>query len=208
MYHTPTNWQQILQYIETQNKKIKQLEDMLTILQKEVTDLKERPSVNVEKIEYKFDQLKVETLEGTLNIGLNPNDLNNIEDLAVNQPNQNIDVLENGELRQQLIEGIQQYLNDGLPSLIGDTEAQLSRTLDGSYYKMIQEDLEKQLPQRVDFYLQTFPASAYEKGNPQGAYDKIFYKLKNDIHQAVFAFISQIPSGMNRKDEKHEPPSH
>ena len=34
-------------------------------------------------MEYKFDQLKVETLEGTLNIGLNPSDLQGIEDFSV-----------------------------------------------------------------------------------------------------------------------------
>ena len=34
-------------------------------------------------MEYKFDQLKVETLEGTLNIGLNPSDLQAIEDFSV-----------------------------------------------------------------------------------------------------------------------------
>ncbi|MEI5906490.1 spore germination protein GerPC [Bacillus spongiae] len=208
MYQTPSNWQQVMKYIEAQNVKIKQLEDMLNDLQVEVNELKEKPMMNVEKIEYKFDQLKVDTLEGTLNIGMNPNDLSGIEELAVNQANASAEVIENKELRQQLIESIQHYLQDGLIALIQDTETQLQRTLDSSYYDLIRGDLEKQLPQRVDFYLQTFPASAYEKGNPQGAYDKIFYKLKNDIHQAVFAFISQMPSGMNRKDDGNEPPSH
>ena len=37
-----------------------------------MNSLKEAPSTKIDRIEYKFDQLKIETLEGTLNIGLNP----------------------------------------------------------------------------------------------------------------------------------------
>ena len=44
-------------------------------MEQKITELQSRPSVHVEKLEYKFDQLKVEKLEGTLNIGLNPTDL-------------------------------------------------------------------------------------------------------------------------------------
>ena len=39
------------------------------------------------ELEYKFDQLKVETLEGTLNIGLNPSDLQGIEDFSIPSKN-------------------------------------------------------------------------------------------------------------------------
>ncbi len=52
-------------------------------LEQKIIELQNRPPVHVEKMEYKFDQLKVETLEGTLNIGLNPADLQNIEDFSV-----------------------------------------------------------------------------------------------------------------------------
>lgn len=55
-------------------------------LSQELTTMRDTPKINVEKIEYKFDQLKVESLDGTLNIGLNPNSLKEtIEDLAVEQ---------------------------------------------------------------------------------------------------------------------------
>ena len=52
-------------------------------LEKQVSEFQNRPPVHIDRMEYKFDQLKVETLEGTLNIGLNPSDLQGIEDFSV-----------------------------------------------------------------------------------------------------------------------------
>ena len=59
-------------YIYQQDKVLRDLQKKIQTIEETVSDLKKRPSVKVERMEYKFDQLKVETLEGTLNIGLNP----------------------------------------------------------------------------------------------------------------------------------------
>ena len=74
---------QLYDQMYLQHQELSELRSLVTQLSAEVKQLKEKPSVTVERLEYKFDQLKVETLEGTLNIGLNPTDLNAIEDLAV-----------------------------------------------------------------------------------------------------------------------------
>ena len=70
-------------YLYKQDKKIYKLQQQIKTLEKTVTELQNRPPVHVDRMEYKFDQLKVETLEGTLNIGLNPSDLQGIEDFSV-----------------------------------------------------------------------------------------------------------------------------
>ena len=75
---------QLQRYLEAQDKRILQLEQEIKHLTEEISLLKNKPPIHVEKIEYKFDQLKVESLDGTLNIGLNPNDLNNIDEFAIN----------------------------------------------------------------------------------------------------------------------------
>ena len=59
---------------------------MINKLSKEIDALKDKPPINVERLEYKFDQLKIEKLDGTLNIGINPADLNNIEDMEIPTP--------------------------------------------------------------------------------------------------------------------------
>src|SRR5690606_9664981 len=63
-------------------KKLDDTEDVIDQLQTELTELKEQKGVHIGRLEYKFDQLKVETLEGTLNIGLTPAQLKSaIEDI-------------------------------------------------------------------------------------------------------------------------------
>ena len=63
--------QRMQQSIEQQNHRIKMLEDMIDDLTDNYNELSKTPKTNIEKIEYKFDQLKIERLDGTLNIGLN-----------------------------------------------------------------------------------------------------------------------------------------
>ncbi|MGO4268703.1 spore germination protein GerPC [Paenibacillus sp. TAF58] len=76
--------QQVSAYIEMQKQRIDKLEQTVTKLQTDLNALKNQKGVHIDKIEYKFDQLKVERLDGTLTIGINPSLLDNIDDLSVN----------------------------------------------------------------------------------------------------------------------------
>ncbi|MFC7784754.1 MULTISPECIES: spore germination protein GerPC [unclassified Rossellomorea] len=202
-YMTP---QQLYQYIEMLNTKIVALEKKVNELSQEVITLKDAPKINVERIEYKFDQLKVESLDGTLNIGLNPNNLKEtIEDLAVEQ---NVDVKSIKDIKpykERITAEIKAYIDSELPSLIQDNEMQFQRSLDPSYYEMIQQDLLNQMPQRIDFYLQNIPY--IESKQQEGEWErKIISKIKKDIETALFSFMSQIPNNMEGM-KNNEPPS-
>ena len=78
---------QILQsmqaYIYQQDKVLRDLQKKIQTIEETVSEIKKTTFCQIERMEYKFDQLKVETLEGTLNIGLNPSDLQAIEDFSV-----------------------------------------------------------------------------------------------------------------------------
>jgi spore germination protein PC len=187
---------QLYQYIENLNRKVTSLEKNLTTLTKEVHELRAKPSINVERIEYNFDQLKVETLDGTLNIGLSPGGLEEIEDFAVNQANK---AAKNSrvppESYKEVLDGLHSYVDNEVPTIISDNETQLERSLDNSYYQVIQEDIRKQLPERLNFYLQTIPlkenASETELNDWKTT---ILAKMKKDIQNAIFTFISNIPN--------------
>ncbi|WP_010171487.1 germination protein GerPC [Bacillus coahuilensis] len=120
----------------------------------------------------------MENLDGTLNIGLNPGDAKSIEELAVNQAGNPLQSIPVDQLREPLIKDMQDFLANHLDSIIQDNETQLQRSLDAPYYTHIKEDLLKQIPERVNFYLETFPVGALEQNNPDGAFNKILSKLK------------------------------
>lgn len=202
-YMTP---QQLYQYIEMLNSRIVALEKKVDELSQELTTVKDTPKINVEKIEYKFDQLKVESLDGTLNIGLNPSNLKDtIEDLAVDQ-NVNVDSIKDlTPYKERITNEIQAYIQTEVPALIQDNEMQFQRSLDPSYYEMIQQDLMNQMPQRIDFYLENIPH--VESKQSEGEWErKIISKIKQDIQTALFSFMSQMPENMEGMNN-NEPPS-
>lgn len=63
---------QLNEYLRWQTERIRYLEGRIELIAHELELLKRQRGVTIEKIEYNFDQLKVETLEGTLNVGLSP----------------------------------------------------------------------------------------------------------------------------------------
>ena len=202
-YMTP---QQLYQYIDMLNSRIVALEKKVDELSQELTTIKDTPKINIEKIEYKFDQLKVESLDGTLNIGLNPSNLKDtIEDLAVDQ-NVNVDSIKDlTPYKERITKEIQAYIQNEVPALIQDNEMQFQRSLDPSYYEMVQQDLLNQMPQRIDFYLENIPH--VESKQSEGEWErKIISKIKQDIQTALFSFMSQMPENMEGMNN-NEPPS-
>ncbi|MCA0149009.1 MULTISPECIES: spore germination protein GerPC [Rossellomorea] len=202
-YMTP---QQLYQYIDMLNSRIVALEKKVDELSQELTTIKDTPKINVEKIEYKFDQLKVESLDGTLNIGLNPSNLKDtIEDMAVDQ-NVNVDSIKDlTPYKERITKEIQAYIQNEVPALIQDNEMQFQRSLDPSYYEMVQQDLLNQMPQRIDFYLENIPH--VESKQSEGEWErKIISKIKQDIQTALFSFMSQMPENMEGMNN-NEPPS-
>lgn len=201
-YMTP---QQLYQYIENLHSKIAALEKRMNDLSAELQNMRDSPSINVEKIEYKFDQLKVESLDGTLNIGLNPNSLKEtIEDLAVEQ-NVNVKSMQDlGPYKARLAEVVGRYIKEELPVLIQDNEMQFKRSLDPQYHEMIQQDLLNQMPGRIEFYLETIP---YMEGRhtKEEWEAKVLSRIKQDIQTALYTFMSQMPNNMEGMNQ-HEPP--
>ncbi|MBU8877413.1 spore germination protein GerPC [Bacillus sp. FJAT-29790] len=198
--------QKLHAFIEAQEKRIGNLEKKVMELEKETKALKGRPPVRVDKIEYKFDQLKVESLDGTLNIGLNPAELQEIEDFAVN--NQGINTPNHPKVQFQrtmeIEDEIYKYLENDLPLVIKEIEGKMNTSVDESYITFIKEDIKKQLPNRIDLHLKQFQASARNKGDGKTASmkEQILEQLKKEIQNGVQIFISNLPNhvkGMNNE---------
>ena len=180
---------QLQPYLEAQDKRILQLEQELQRLTEEISMLKNKPPIHVDKIEYKFDQLKVESLNGALSIGLNPNDLNNIDEFAVNHQSTSPAPFPFPN-REQVVQEMAEALMSELDEMIQDTEDQVGISLEPSYHEFIRNDVSRQLEQRIIMYFDN--SSPMDRAPQQFEYlkENVYEKVKSDIQVALVNFIT------------------
>lgn len=188
--------QRMHNFIQTQEKRIQALEKKVNDFANELKEVKSKPSIHVDTIEYKFDQLKVESLDGTLNIGLNPSDFEGIEDFEV----QNKGISTNSFPKQKMkrtmdIENqIYQYLEADLPSLIKKYEDENKIKVESAHIDFIKDDIKKQMPQRIGYYDSQIPANERTNEADRKISDKIVEQMKRDIENAVHTFLRNLPN--------------
>jgi spore germination protein PC len=190
--------QRLQMYIQAQENRIASLEMAINKMKEEMKQLNEKQSIHVDKIEYKFDQLKVETLEGTLTIGLNPNDLSGIEDFAVQNQSLNTPFSPKAQMQRsmKIEETIYRYLETDLPQIIEETQQKLMIQPGESYLAFIKEDIIKQLPNRIDYHLKASLAQNRSPQNTSATDETIIEMLKQEIQNGVFAFLNNLPKNL------------
>lgn len=202
-----TYLQKMHSFVQSQEKRILELEKTVKALSKELSEVKSRPPVQIDNIEYKFDQLKVETLEGTLNIGLNPSDLEGIEDFEVknkgistnNSPKQKM------KRTMEIEDEIYRYIDNDLPALIRQYENDLMIKVEDTNIEFIKDDIKKQLPQRIGHYFSQVPQNERSPEADRKITDTIVDQMKKDIENAVHAFLRNLPNEKKvRNDESSD----
>jgi len=181
-------------YLTWQTNKIKHLEQQIAHLEKEMQELKQRPQTMIEKIEYKFDQLKVETLEGTLNIGLTPNGGTLIEDFAVS-PEKTVVPKPEPVLFRSIQSKINEYLANDCKTILEQLETKYAYPLDETYRQFILQDVQRQIDERIHFYLQQKMNSGYvpDPSSSEAVETEIVNKVKQDIEQSLDSFMKHLP---------------
>jgi spore germination protein PC len=198
IFHIYQYLQQLDQYVRTQQQEIERLEKVIQSLQIEMKELKTKPYTNIEKVEYKFDQLKVETLEGTLNIGLNPYNGEQVEDFAVNQGKLNVPSSQPvpSEMQEYIRRSIDDYLNQEGHDLIRKVQERNGVPYNDSYYNFMIQDVNRQLDGRILYYLEQ--VGGYQNWNDEGKAkeiaDHVIQKLKLDIENAFTSFVQHLPN--------------
>ncbi|CAG9609234.1 spore germination protein GerPC [Pseudoneobacillus rhizosphaerae] len=188
---------QLHMFVESQASKIKNLETLVQSLATDLNELKSKPTIQVEKIEYKFDQLKVETLEGTLNIGLNPTDLQAIEDFAVDgnqavaHPFSQADQFQS---TMRMEESILQNIDSEVLSIIQQYNQENQVTIEESYVNFIKDDIRKQIPNRIQYHLHQIPINQRSNEQGLGHEKRIIELIKNDIQTGIYTFLNNLPN--------------
>lgn len=180
-------------YLEKMEKRVTDLELELTSFKNQLKQRELQQPVTIEKIEYKFDQLKIERLDGTLNIGINPSELQELSDFTIDQ--KPFPVPNNAQERHQMAESITleitTFIEQHLSDLISENERELGRNFEGQYDAFIKDDLYKQLHERIQFYLDQFPFNPKQERD-QDYKERIIEQMKTDIEQAIRVFLQNL----------------
>ncbi|WP_394219876.1 spore germination protein GerPC [Halobacillus trueperi] len=172
-YNSWQSWiQQMMNQMEQQQKMINQLQKKIDELQ----SVEHPPRTVIEKIEYKFDQLKIETLEGTLQIGLTPNgsDLSEIGDLYSNQANQL------PQTDDQALHFLQEYMVSDIPVWMNQYCRDHGIQVSEDHKERMIADVRKQLPQRMEYY---------RNQEPEAPPETLFHQIQTEIQHSIAQYF-------------------
>ncbi|MFC0211609.1 spore germination protein GerPC [Paenibacillus chartarius] len=212
----PEYFRKLQAYMKWQTERILELQRTVSGLSSELTAVKEQKGVRIDKIEYNFDQLKVERLEGTLNIGVTPGGLQSIEEFAVNgqsaplgaQPGPEHgsgpspqDQSESGSNSRSAADQaggwiaeigrqVASYLDEDIARDLQRWVKERQLPLDADAQKLVLDDIRAQLDDRIRHY-------AKENGNRAAAgvtldsiARDIIERTKRDIHTAITTYVT------------------
>lgn len=174
--------------------RIARLEQTLSDLQRELEDQKQnqRPT----NIEYKFDQLKVERLEGTLNIGLSPQNANEqIEDFQVQNQLNVSKRQECGPMFENIKGDIYHYLDFECLPVLESIEHKYNYPLRPEYRQFIVTDVKNQIDDRISHYLNQVNYDSLTKEQQQEVEYRTKAKVREDINKTFELFIQNLPKG-------------
>lgn len=185
---------QLAWQVKWQQEKLNGLNEKMKEMEKAIDELKNRSFVRVDRIEYHFDQLKVEKLEGALHIGIMPDAGKSIEELVVNQQEVGLKPAQE-QPHADVRADIDAYLKNELPQAIESLEAECRFPLGADYRQMIVDDIERQVDERIRHYLE-HDSDAADGSSDAQQWDirkRIVEKVKRDIRSAVDRHFRMLP---------------
>lgn len=204
---------QIMQRLQNYELRMQNFEKKMKELEFEIIQLKEKPNMQVDRIEYKFDQLKVEKLNGTLNIGLNPFSGEAIEDFSVTgdqikmngQPFHSFQPAQPEEEQKRLLalqKEAENYLCAEGKKVIQQIAGRLDTRVSEEVMNYIIDDIRRQLPARIHFQQGVILQNQKKAFTPDELNEAILQALKQDIEQAVQTFLIHLPKEMGEEKTK------
>jgi spore germination protein PC len=192
MMHEENNYylNKLHQMINDQNEKICELELQVKQMKKQINEINAKPQT----VEYKFEQLKIEKLEGTLHIGLghSAESKDMIEQFNVGQNTLHMPQqqqmranIENPGYRDML-KAMDEFFVKEVPVYLRSLETKTKVPLDDAYRIFILEDVQRQVPGRIKHYF-----AKYEPKDERGRKD-ILQKTKEDIYRGIETFIVHL----------------
>ncbi|MFB5676171.1 spore germination protein GerPC [Paenibacillus terreus] len=187
--HYSNHWlEQIHHALRWQHDKLFQLENEISTLKKQLQELQSIPRQHIEKIDYNFEQLKVENLNGTLIIGISPTDQGTVEDLwTVGKHTEDVNLGQtpgnpsDSTFKTIKIE-VQRYIEEDIASLLAEKASHRNVNLSADQLQSIKDDMTRQVEDRLAFYMSQGQAGA-------DVHEQVERRLKDDLLQATDQYI-------------------
>lgn len=199
----PYHIQQLFNCFQAQQEQLRQIEQMLKELRTEINTLRQGNQKTIERVEYNFDLLKIERLEGTLNIGLTPTEGKGIDDIDIGEqfpvPNQMPGPPDN--LYSDIHQEIWRHLDQEVPGQINRLVSERNMVLGDQYASVIIEDIRKQLGERISLYLQKYQTKSDHAFSKNEIRQTIVQQIQKEIEVAVERHIRNLNQG---KVDQHE----
>lgn len=193
--------QQVFNALRLQAEKIQQLEKQLRDLQSDVDSIKNTKSASIGPINYHFEQLKIEKLEGTLNIGITPNEGNNLDEAMINGKPVGEQEEGTSALSDKIRPEILKYVQEEVPAQFSRLEREQNLSIDKQYIQMVTQDLLNQMDGRINEYVSQLPAAEEGRGYTEEECASIVEQIKRDI---VMAVERHLEINITRRRETNE----
>ncbi|WP_281887989.1 spore germination protein GerPC [Paenibacillus sp. YYML68] len=196
-------YQKLHRYLQWQTERIRSLELRLDAMAQELEAVKKQERIRIDKIEYNFDQLKVETLEGTLNVGISPSgfDSSGIEDLAVGGK-----AIVTNTARSESFERIQRnvntYLLQEIPKELEELQNAHGVELGSQFHEVLVTDMQGQVAPRIEHYIEEMTESPQAVLRPEQE-EAITDKVKRDIQAGLHQYLLK----QKQEGDPHEHPA-
>ncbi|RPF52064.1 spore germination protein GerPC [Aquisalibacillus elongatus] len=193
MENNSTIWQQLAYLEQKVNQNHQQLQELNQKLDQLIEHQNESPKAAVDTIEYNFEQLKIETLEGTLNIGLTPH-----QDLPFEQ----LDLPEESDeevltpMEQQIHNQLLPYIRKDLPKLFNQYVDDQEIDIDSKQKIVLIQEIQDQLPKRIKEHT----SNLQQNGRMIIDRDQVpalINHIKKEINQGVQIYLEKLKENHN-----------
>lgn len=178
-------------------ERLQQAEEKLDQIAREMNELKRRPP-GVEKIEYRFDQLKIDTLQGTLHIGIRPEDASGEPIWSLGgspataggapsvPPAPSAPVMPSPFLNIQ--RSVHQYIHDAVPPMLARLCEDIEYDLEPEELERVVGDLRSQVDARIAHYMKL---STEDPGSEPERFERsVAERTIRDVEEGIRRFVA------------------
>lgn len=187
-------FEQLTRYLEQQAARVETLEQEVEQLRRTLEQMREKPAIHVDRIEYKFDQLKIETLEGSLQVGIAPETAKSLEQFILNENSLPLSADDTGDAAatKAVEEGsdlVEAYLEGEAAEYIRSLAEQYGTEMDDDYAELMIRDIRRQVAGRLEHYANSGRLSSAGGFNTG---EEIAAKVIGDIRTAIEQHVKAL----------------